>query len=392
MLLIDRAENHGPIFKAVMENRLTVFVLGHASGRRVLKEHAAALQPVSIQVETLFPKGFMRQMAGESHRNYRHLLIQGIKALDFTAMAPHFESIILQHLETYTKNYETNQNDRFWSTRLFEITTGLLIYLFFGARAGSPFHDHLAAAYRNLGPHGVVWRITDKQVRAFEVLRAELRSRPRTDDASTEIGLLERVSAVGEVDETMLGNLIYMVELGRYDLRGLLRWVSRYAAEQPEWLDRIAADPPREPGRAGPVAEAFVLEVLRLEQSERLMRNVLRDFVFDGFLIPKGAMLRVCMWENHKDHKSFKDPFEFNPPRFLDEQNPDDGFSPFGLDHHHCPFSSTSVRLATIFLHLLARTYSITARGSTQAVRGPYHWEPAPGFSVELKPHRSSIA
>ena len=47
--------------------------------------------------------------------------------------------------------------------------------------------------------------------------------------------------------------------------------------------------------RASTAAEAFVLEVLRSDQAERLMRLVTRDIVFDGYLIPKGARVRVCV-------------------------------------------------------------------------------------------------
>src|SRR6185436_11359571 len=108
----------------------------------------------------------------------------------------------------------------------------------------------------------------------------------------------------------MLGNLIYMLELGRYDLRGLLRWLSRYAADTPDWLDRIARESTA-PARDATVAEAFVLETLRMDQSERLMRDVTEDLIVEDWLIPAGALLRVCMWEAHKDAAEFAQPFVF---------------------------------------------------------------------------------
>lgn len=69
---------------------------------------------------------------------------------------------------------------------------------------------------------------------------------------------------------------------------------------------------------AGPsFTEAFVLETLRTNQSELLMRRAQRDFVFDGFLIPKHATVRVCLWESHKSPDAFASPLEFQPDRFL---------------------------------------------------------------------------
>ena len=182
-----------------------------------------------------------------------------------------------------------------------------------------------------------------------------------------------------------------MVELGRYDLRGLLRWVSKYAAERATWLDRIASEPVTLARGTRSVAEAFVLETLRMDQSERLMRDVLRDIVFEGYLIPKGALLRVCMWEAHKDAGAFQRPFEFDPSRFLDDAAAGERFSPFGLDHHLCPLAGISVQLATAFVRVLARRYTLSSSDSDPAVRGPYHWAPAPGFAVTLSP-RAGLA
>ncbi len=56
------------------------------------------------------------------------------------------------------------------------------------------------------------------------------------------------------------------------------------------------------------------------------------------------------------------------------------------LDHHHCPFATLSIRLATLFVRVLARDYSISKFGGDPAVRGAYHWEPSPDFTVNLRP------
>ena len=75
-------------------------------------------------------------------------------------------------------------------------------------------------------------------------------------------------------------------------------------------------------------AEAFTLETLRMDQSERLMRNVGRDIRFEGWLIPAGSLVRVCMWEAHKDPDAFPRPFVFDPSRFLNDVSAGERFSP----------------------------------------------------------------
>jgi cytochrome P450 len=381
-VLFDFAAQYGRVFKAIMHRRLVVCVVGHSLGRKVLKEHARSLRPLTIEVESLFPIGFMRGMEGETHRKYRRALVQAISATSPGALADKFEEIAASALATYAADPAQGSSAHAWADTLGHITASCLLALCFGVSPESAFHARLLAAYRELGPHGVVWNITDQQEKAFRLLAADLAAlRP---DAGS---LLAQISAQAPVDATMLGNLIYMVELGRYDMRGLLRWISRYAADSPEWLDRIASEI-KTPPNSMTSAEAFVLETLRMEQSERLMRDVKSDFVFDGWLIPKGALLRVCMWEAHKDPDAFSRPFVFDPTRFLGNAPPTDRFSPFGLDHHHCPLAGISIQMSMAFLRALARDYHVTGRGGGPAMRGPYHWEPSSKFTVALARRR----
>lgn len=384
--LIDLAARHGPVFKGLMEGRLVVCVVDTALGRRLLKEHASALRPVSIRLESLFAHGFMRRMAPDVHRRYRRALMAALGAIELDAFDPVFEAIAHDALQAHALRGAVARDERLaaappgWPDVLAAIAADALVALFFGTRPGESLHARLIEGYRRLGPHGVVWNVGARQADAFHALRALL-----ADGGGDGGGVLDRLRASGDVDDTMLGNLIYMVELGRYDVRGLLRWISRYAADHPAWLARIADESPA-PGQPSAAARAFVHETLRMDQSERLMRDVLHDVNFDRWLIPAGAMLRVCLWEAHKDAGAFARPFAFDPARFLGDGPAPDGFSPFGLDHHHCPLAGASVRIAAAFLRALARGWEVDGHGAEPAVRGPYHWEPSPRFDVALRP------
>ena len=382
-LLIDRAAQYGPVFKGLMDGRVVVCVLGHDLGRRLLKERATSLRPLTVELESLFPHGFMRGMEGEVHRDYRRALVQGVQALDLGALSPRFEGIASDLLAGYAADPAQGTSPQLWASALAQIAASSLITLFFGVEPCHPAHARLLAIYHRLGPHGVVWHITRRQADAYEDICLELASLEGNAG-----GLLGRLQGKGPVDATLLGNLVYMVELGRYDLRGLLRWVSRYAAEHATWMERILAESADTHGdpRGPSAAEAFVLETLRMDQSERLMRDVKADFIFEGWLVPSGSLVRVCMWEAHKEPMAFPQPFEFNPGRFLGDAPAGDWFSPFGLDHHHCPLAVPAIQVAIAFVRALARGYIVCSRGAEPAVRGPYHWEPSPRFEVALEP------
>ena len=57
-------------------------------------------------------------------------------------------------------------------------------------------------------------------------------------------GLLVRMLADRALDETMLGNLIYQVEMSRSDMKNLFRWLTRHALDDPEVVDAIAREEP----------------------------------------------------------------------------------------------------------------------------------------------------
>jgi cytochrome P450 len=383
-LLIDLAAQHGPVFKGLMERRLTVCVVGHALGRKLLKEHADAMRAVSIRLESLFPHGFMRGMEGDTHRSYRKTLVRGVAALDMNSFAPRFDEIIAYALLAHLNTLQPRDAAKAWDITLGQIATSTMITLFFGPQPGDLAHDRLIAAYHKLGPRGVVWNVTATEASAYQALASAVAA--LGDDAG---GLLGALQAHGPVDATMLGNLIYMVELGRYDLRGLLRWISRYAADHstPRNGTAHAASATTATEEETAAARAFVLEALRMDQSERLMREVLQDIVFEGWLIPRGSMVRVCMWEAHKNAQHFPHPFRFEPTRFRDAASESDNFSPFGLDHHHCPLAGPVIEIAMAFVRVLRRDFVVHGSGAEPAVRGPYHWEPSPRFEITLE-HR----
>jgi cytochrome P450 len=373
-----------------------VCVVGLALGRRLLREHGAALRPVTLKLEPLFPKGFLRQMQGEDHRRYRKALLRAIRGEDLTANHRALDAIAADALARYAATPRSDEDSAADFIRtLNAVASGMLIQTFFGAQFGSPPFERVLAGYHKLGPYGLVWNLGPAQHAAFAEIRdyllAEFGGAAAARPAGSESSILGQLVREGALDATLLGNLIYMVEMGRYDTYSLFRWLAKYAADHPALLDAIAreesADAPP-PGRRS-LAEAFVIETLRTDQSERLTRVAQRDLVFEGLLIPKYATVRICLWEPHHDAAVFPDPFRFDPTRFLAAKDPGaDEFAPFGLDAHQCPFGDLAIGLGVIFLRALARSHVPISVGDGLPVKGLYHWEPASRFGVKLQPRR----
>ncbi len=392
--LLHRATELGPIFKARAFGDFWVCVVGLALGRRLLREHGAALRPFTLKLEPLFPKGFLRQMQGEDHRRYRQALQRAIRGEDLAANRGGLDAVAADALARYAAAPRGDEDSAADFIRtLNAAASGMLVQIFFGAQFGTPAFERVLAGYGRLGPYGLVWNLGPPQHAAFAEIRdfllAEFGGAAAARPPGAEYSILGQLVRAGALDATLLGNLIYMVEMGRYDTYSLFRWLAKYAADHPALIDAIAREDAAGSPPAGrrSLAEAFVIETLRMDQSERLIRTAQRDLVFEGFLIPKHATVRICLWEPHKSAAVFPEPFRFDPARFLGEKDPaPDEFAPFGLDAHQCPFGDLAIGLAVIFLRALARAYVPEPLGDGLPVKGMYHWEPASRFGVKLRP------
>jgi len=321
----------------------------------------------------LIPKGFLRGMEGQTHRAYRDQLVRAAERTVVDVNRSELESGIASRLARFASEGGASEHPPVVMARaLSAIGRTMLIQIFFGASEGSVAFGRLDKSYAEMGPDLFVWHPGEPQEQAYRDIRALLR-----DHAPVGECILSRMRNGGAtIDETMLGNLIYMVEIGRFDLYSLFRWILKFAAENPEALIRAATD--------DAFAEAFVSETLRLEQAERLMRNVNRDIEFDSYFIPKGSKVRLCTWESHKSPEVFPDPFAFDPERFLQRSYTKDEYAPFGLGAHHCPMWAVTIAASRIFLQVVARTYRVEAHDDGPAFRNPFHWQPAKTFWVSL--------
>ncbi|MEY8098501.1 cytochrome P450 [Falsihalocynthiibacter sp. S25ZX9] len=383
-ILSDLSAMHGPIFKIKEEDRPQICVVGLELGRALLKTYAESLQPVNIDITPVLAAGFMRHMTGSEHIHYRAALTKAVNSMSVEGTQEDYRAITLAALQKYSEaKLKGDDAASMLHDTLSEISTGFLIRLFFGLRPETVEFAEVCQLFQRLGPHGVVWNVGDNQKLAFDALVAKLGTLLATDVGETDDCVISTINNNGQLDSTMLGNLIYMVEIGRYDMAGLFLWICKNAGLSGEYSDQIRNEADVKTARG--LARAFVLETLRLDQSERLIRRITQGFTFEGFKFPKDWRVRICMWESHKLPDKFENPFDFAPSRFMNNAPSPNVYSPFGLDHHQCPLASVSVALGARFLTCLVGNFRVLPVNDGPSVRGPYHWEPPVDFYVELQ-------
>ena len=163
-VLVQRADQLGPVFKGLIRDEPTVCVVGLARCRRFLKDHAGSLEVGTLDLTGLFPGGFLRAMHGEVHLDYRRWLVRAVRTADSDVSLDEFEALATNELR---RNAAEAVDDRHrpetWTATMSTIATGMLVRTFFGASAGSALHASLVDGFRDLGPHGLVWHPQQRQ-------------------------------------------------------------------------------------------------------------------------------------------------------------------------------------------------------------------------------------
>ena len=139
----------------------------------------------------------------------------------------------------------------------------------------------------------------------------------------------------------------------------------QYAAELKAEIDEIygeGAEISHAAMRAIPRLESFINEVLRLHPPlVILMRKVMEDQEYNGYLIEKGKTVAVSIYESHIDPEYFPEPHSFDPHRVEPERM--FAYIPLGGGRHKCAGSAFAIlQLKAIFSALL-RCYDFELAG-----------------------------
>ncbi len=401
MFYLDRFKKHGPVFKTSWGRHLLVCIQGNAEGRRFLNTHQDKLRGISLSLKKLFPGGFLRNMTGEEHKTYRKILGTPLSSDLIAVHDQALRTLMRKSLSAYCLACQNEGPSRASFLRhLNIISSQALIHLIYGVPTSDPRFHELWSLHDELGKDDLVWRTSDREKKLFEQIRGHVcrlaESKPGPVDGSGR-SCLSDICEQGTPDETVIGNLIYMVEMGRYDLYGLLHWVAKYLSGSPETINALRDGPRTCPAGHGgsdtaiPLSRAVVLETLRLDQGEGVARRASGDIVHDGHLFQEGTMFRMCLWDNHKNPDRFPDPFRFDPTRFVKRDYQIDDWAPFGLDAHRCIGAEISIGLATLFVEELATGFAWDVVDDGPRIRGAYHWEPSDKFVVSLNQRTPSI-
>jgi len=382
--LLQLREKHGPVLTAWLDGKVTTCIFGLQLGRKFLVENEDKIAAATTDFTPLFPHGVLRQMNGDSHREYRRLMIGAFKGVNLSDHQTAIDSIVddmLDELRDLPQPVPLAQLRVAFKAAL----TKIMFRLVLSIDTNWPKFEAMLAAYDKYAPHGTFKTARPVHIESYGEMRTLLLERStELENVTTAKSLFDHLRQLGRVDETVLGNLLQMTEAGRYDLMGLWSWLIQMLSTDKNWLERIASEPDAK--TKADLCEMAVMEALRLEQSELLLRRALRDIVFEGYFIPQKSIIRIAIWETHKDPANFANPFAFDPSRFLRAGSQAESYGPFGLDKHRCLGPDWILHISSIFVERIAQRFNpiVVADGAPE--RGIFHYEPSSAFKVTLNP------
>ena len=376
-----QAERFGAIFRMMQPSGPVVCVVGLERGQRIIREHRDAIGPSPLPFTQQVLGGFLRYMDDDVHDVYGPLFRRAMSRAVTDAAAPVARAAMHSELQAIGSDAHDP------SPCLQRIARATVLAALLGLRAGDTLLDewvrHDAAA---------AWspRLRQRNRRSLEGL-ASLREVVRRQGEALRTEPEPAVCALTELaaldpsmpDATCVDNLIFMVRIGSANVASLLRWVVQMLAAEPGWRDRLADQSATADPLTPDLHDAFVMEVLRLAQSEYVYRRVLSDVNFEGVVVPRGSLLRICVAESHRDASIFP-AADVLTDRFHGHRPPQAEYSPFGFDRHACNSIGLSSMIARTVVEAIVSCPDLAlqaAGGVARDLRHWSHWRPGPDLA-----------
>jgi cytochrome P450 len=391
------ARRWGPVFKMSQFHRPVVCVVDLRQGLELLAAARTGLAQPSLPFGRLVPGGYIQFMNDPLHTRYRGILRAALGGGVAGACRSDVESVVRRQLSGMIDRQDERGVDP--EPFLDRIAFASLVRVMFGLAVDDERIDRLARLFVDLGtPRAFAERRPGARRATFARLTAAVRAAGEEMLARPDSGMR---SALGEIlradpellhDETLIGNLVLIVQVTRSSVRGLLGWVLKEHCDHPEWA-RTLGEARGAPGGVEALATNFVNETLRRHQSEYFYRDVVGEIRLGPYRIPKGWLLRVCVRECHDDPAVFPDPGAFDPGRFAARAYGRTEYCPFGDGPHSCLGGGIAVMIARTLVLALAGDVDVrgVSDGPVERAGNRHwsHWQPSRRFRVAVQPREA---
>ena len=388
------ARQLGSPFKTAQFLRPMACFVGLSGGIDFMKQHEASLASPPLAFGRFIPGGFLRHMTPERHLATKNVFGAAFAREVFEPLVPFMRDQLRAELARMVLASDASGGAGVPPRRHIQRAVfAIWARLFFHVEPDSQELQRLKTAYRTIDIRNPS-QSSDHRIRAaltdiHALLQSKVAQTADTQTPGSFLAALVRLRADALDDPTLIRNLIYTSHTTWSDISGLLQWVFHMLTEHGAWADRLRT----EDGALGELGDTqrslstrIVSETLRLEQSEFLYRVATHDIAHDGFVIPRGWLLRLCVRESHRDPTVFSNPHTFDPDRFLNRTYTRREYSPFGAGlRHACLGEGLTKVVGSVFAEELARRHRWqTVTDGPPELSAWRHWRPNSAWRVVI--------
>ncbi len=396
----QEAARWGPVFKTCYLMQPVVCIVGLRLGSEVLRRHDDALFAPSMPYNRFVPQGFLRYMNPEARRAYAPLFRAAFTTQVVDDARDDVEAIVRQRVERMAADSAGGTEEGLQpADAIKSMVFAAFARVVFGIDRDAPVLPRLEHLISVID-YERAWRTPPARVRRALAEIARILDeqvghlRRESDSGSVRASILSKlVESAPEsmTNPTITYNLAYILMNGTRDVASLVNWLVKMLCDHQAWWVRVraatvSADLDQDlPGR-------IVRETLRLAQSEYLLRGVKADIHVNGYLIPKGWQVRICVQESHRLADAFRDPDRFDPDRSLSQSYARPEYSPFGASRITCLGDHLTLTLGRAFVTELARGFDLSLVSEGPLELDVFHWRPSSRLRVRLTPGGPSRA
>lgn len=247
--LLDKFHRYGSVFKTSWERHLLTCIVGNDIARDFFRDNDPWLEGIAQDLKPLFDGEDVRLLDGDLHRKCKVHLSRAVGSSAIGAWEAEIRAYTTARIDEHRRQSldDAPTGDRL-SDAMRIIATGMLIMLQFGASPSSATFHALLAGYEKYGRR-LVWNIGPAQIEAHREIERVLDDAraggAAEDPGGDHDGRRGLPSGAWTRDPLVMGNLIYMIEMGRHDLAALLKWIVSMLTDNPSVADRIVAEGPQ---------------------------------------------------------------------------------------------------------------------------------------------------
>lgn len=372
---LTQAEKYGAIAKMSHYLRPMICLTGFDIAKEFLQQYDDVLSTPPMPFNRYVSGGFMRYMQEQNHARFRATLksILSSKAM-LDLNDEYMDAKIKQTIGQMLDAKEVNPADYFK-----DMTFALLAKLFIGITEQDEESRHLKALYRVIDYRRALFTSRAEIEKSLEACEAIflLQVERQRECFVTEFFRQADSNNQDWNEQAVLRNFIYLLLTSSIDIADLLCWIFKKLSDHPGYISRAKETLDHDNGDGIRFIQHIVLETLRLEQSEYLMRMALDNIEFHGFTIPRGWLIRIGVRESHLDKRFFAHADRFDPDRFLQQT---EHYYPLGIGNKSCLGRGITLWLGQKLISALVRQSHWHTIADGPRELGVFHWQPSRRF------------